>query len=331
MAAPWMAALDEQLNLIRFWKGVNGIPFARKILSTLDKKPSPFGQPVGDWTPEDITEGEVDRLLRATTYFVRRDMGELVTRSCQSRSLIPQPLKKYHLPTPSGFAYFQDEILLPHEGGVIPIKAVLWKEKAIAMGTWPEGDRVLGTQLSVYQARDGIMSHPHNGYKKVEIDQAIHPKLWLSNFHGWPYDIDWYGGAFDADAEEFTEPLAIDAEIRRFMAAFFAHIQTTVYVFSNEEAVDKHAKKRAIRAGFQGDLDKVRVVVLRKKYNRKSTQNVDDGPKRELTVRYRRAAHWRQQWYPSKGEHHQIWIDEQIVGGEHLPFSDGDKVYDWRR
>jgi hypothetical protein len=328
MAGPWVQALDEQLNLIRFWKGANGVPFARKILSTI--KQSPYGQPVGDWTPEDLAEGEVDRLMHAETYFVRRDMGELVTRSCQSRSLIPQPLKKYHLPTPSGFVYFQDEILLPFEGGVIPIKAVVWKEKAIAMGTWPEGDRVLGTQLSVYQARDGIMSHPHNGYKKVEIDQATHPKLWLMNFHGWPYDIDWYGGQFDAGADEFTEPLAIDAEIRRFMAAFWSHVQTTVYVYSNDEPVDKHAQKRAVRSGFR-EIPTIRCIVLRKKRNRQTEPSNGDGSKRELTHRYIRIAHWRNQWYPKTQEHHQIWIDEQIVGNENLPFPKKAHVYDWRR
>jgi hypothetical protein len=327
MAPPWMTALDEQLDLIRFWKGPHGNPFARKVLATI--KQSPFGQPVGDWTPEDLTAGEAERLNRSETYFVRRDMGDLVERSCQSRSLIPQPLKAYHLPTPGGFAYFQDEVLLPFETGVIPIKAVLWRPRAVAMGEWPTGDRVLGTQLSVYQSRSGYMSRPHDGHKPVEIDTATTPKLWLSNFHAWPFDIDWYGGQFDPDATEFNEPLAIDAEIRRFMAAFWSHIQTTVYVYSDEQGVDRHTKKRAVRAGFLGEIEKIRVVVLRKKYNKKSERG--DGPKREFSHRFIRSAHWRNQWYPSKQEHHQIWIEEQVVGDESLPFPPKDKVYDWRR
>ena len=324
MTAPWMAALDAQLNLVRFWQGSEGPGYAAQVLESL--RMGQFGAIVGDWTPEDLASTEAERANRAETYFVRRDMAELTVRSCRSRTLIPQPLKDYHLPTPSGFAFFQDEVELPWDRDgqqeMIPIKAVMWRPTVITVGEWPQGERVLGVALSFYGSRETMARRLGT--------TPTGPTLYLHSTHGWPFDVDWYGGKFDPDSKTFEEELDKDAELRRFMTGFWAHLQTTVYVMTDSNPTDRHTKKRAVRAGFLGDPEKIRVIVLRKKYNRK-TENEGDGTKREFSHRFPRVAHWRNQWYPSQQQHHQIWIDETIVGDESLPLLVRDRVYDWKR
>lgn len=334
----WREAMDEQLDLIRFWKSQNGRQFAELVIDLLPdgtlgaKDPGPddrFGKMMGDWTAEDLITEEAERLNRAETYFVHRDMGTLTLNSCKSRSLLPQPLQDYHLPTPTGFVYFENELHIPFGDDVIPIKAVMWRPRTITMGEWPSGDRVSGVSLSFYQSRNGTLAHPGPGRTNVaQLDPAKFPKLWLYNVQAWPYNMDWYGEDFTGTT--FDAELARTAELRRFMAAFWAHIQTTVYVWHEPQPVERHTKKRALRAGFLADPDKIRVILLRKKYNTKPDGG-GEGHKREYSHRFPRAGHWRNQFYPSQQQHHQIWIAETIVGDESLPLLIRDRIYNWKR
>jgi hypothetical protein len=329
-----MSALDEQLDLIRFWKSPEAVRFATEVLDQ-NIGDDIFGRQVGDWTPEDLCAKESDRLNAADTYFIRSDMGALTLRTCQSRSLVPQPLKEYHLPTPSGFAYFHEELQLPVEaseeipGGFLPIKAVLWRPETVTIGEWPHGDRVTGCGLSFYESR------ANRARRERAANQEVHapltgPKLRLYTSFAWPFEANWYGQPFAGD--EFDERLAAQGELRRFMAAFWGHLKTTVYVFADELVTDRHTRRRAQRAGFVNP-ERIRVVVLRKKYNNSNGHRPDSvGTGRELTHRHIRSGHYRNQWYPKTAEHHQIWIDETVVGASHLPFEEGpDKIYDWRR
>jgi hypothetical protein len=320
--AIWMRALDEQLDLIRFWQSRNGVDLGKKVLGHLSA--GPFGATVGDWTPEDLAGTEAERLNRAETYFVNKDMGQLTVSSCQSNSLIPQPLKRYHLPTESGFAYFEEEVILPAKDP-IPIKAVLWRPTVVTVGEWPAGERALGVALSFYAS--STSSHGH-AIKLVQPSPT--PRLWLYETHGWPFDVSWYGDAFEG--EEFEEEIDFAAELRRFMSAFWAHLQTTVYVWNEQQPTDRHTRKRAVRAGFLADPEKIRVITLRKKYHRNPDADGDgDGWAHEYSHRWIRRGHWRHQWYPKAAIHRQIWIDETVCGPEDLPLVVRDRIYHWKR
>jgi hypothetical protein len=334
MPPVWMQALDQQLDLIRFWQSAQGLRYAEAVLDDLRR--SPTGIVIGDWTAKDLVESEAERLNRGETYFINADMGDLTVGSCQSRTLVPQPIKDYHLPTPTGFAFFQQEVLLPYKDSFLPIKAVAWRHHVATVGEWPAGDRVLAVGLSFYASRDGsikrgLLDADFKSLSKIDPTPGASPQFWLYETLAWPFDVDWYGEAFEGD--EFEEELDRTGELRRFMAAFFAHLQTTVLVWNERQPTDKHTKKRAQRAGFLADVEKIRVITLRKKYNRTQDRDGDsgDGWAREWSHRWIRRGFWRNQFYPKAQVHRQIWIDQTVCGPEDKPLIVKDRVFYWKR
>jgi hypothetical protein len=53
----------------------------------------------------------------------------------------------------------------------------------------------------------------------------------------------------------------------------------------------------------------------------------DSDPEFEYSHRFMVSGHWRHQWYPSKGEHHLIWVDPFIKGPEDRPLIIKDRVW----
>lgn len=325
MPPAWSRALDEQVELIRFWRSPSGIRFGEDSLGVIQSNAeNTNGELAGDWTGADLARTEADRLDRSETFFITEDMTQYAEVAARS-GFLPQPLKDTDLPMPHGFAYFDRELMFEGDDGFrMPVKAVLWRPSVITINAWPHGERVLGINLSFYASRQTIDREARrNG--TFDPSNSLPPRLVLVNTHGWPFDVDWLG----LDDQGNTGPLDAIAQGRRFMSAFWALVQQEIVVWHEPQPTEKHAKKRAVRAGFLGEVNQIRVITLRRKTNR--TIEDGDGDHRNFSHRFIRRAHWRMQFYPSLQIHRQIWIDQTIVGPDELPLIVKDRVFVWKR
>lgn len=105
------------------------------------------------------------------------------------------------------------------------------------------------------------------------------------------------------------------AWIVRLFIAGALWIEQTIVVPHREQA-DRHSRKRILR-DFPGSVTDVHVVRLR----RTERQGADYAPMsdREYTCRWLVRGHWRQQYYPSRGERSPIWIMPYIKGPDDMP------------
>ena len=328
----WNVALDAQLDLIRGWRSQLGSQLGDHCLQALrtSETDDDNGSIIGDWTGADLAGTEAEKLDRAETYFITRDMT--IYAQDKAQMMMPQPLKDVDLPTPSGFAFFDQEISFQSPAGfVLPVKAVLWRPSVITINAWPHGERVLGTALSFYCRRETyIRMNQAAGTPLSRQVENMLPKYVLINTHGWPYDNDWLGRPL-ADQGERSDSFDTIIQARRFMAAFWALVQQEIVVWHERQPVDRHAAARATRAGFLGAVDKIRVITLRRRYHRTKDESTGDGNHREYSHRFLRRGHWRNQFFPKAGYHRQIWIDETIVGDENLPYIEKDRVFVLKR
>lgn len=102
----------------------------------------------------------------------------------------------------------------------------------------------------------------------------------------------------------------------RFIVAAGAFLRTKAPVTVATERVDRHARKRLIRQGYEGD-DTVQVVTLRAREN--SRHESGEAGEVNWSHRWIVMGHWRQQWYQSTGRHLPIWIHPFIKGPEEKP------------
>jgi hypothetical protein len=76
----------------------------------------------------------------------------------------------------------------------------------------------------------------------------------------------------------------------------------------------------------------VRYIDLRHARTEPSDRPDDDGKgTREYRHRWIVRGHWRNQYYPSRGDHRPIWIDPHLAGPEDKPLLGGERVNVLRR
>jgi hypothetical protein len=127
---------------------------------------------------------------------------------------------------------------------------------------------------------------------------------------------EWPKGVVTSDFSEITPTTQVmqDSllEDRKLMAAFWALCEQRITVETREQG-DRYAVKRAARAGVPSD---VRVIKLRK-VNRKKEEGVPQPV--NWSHRWIVGWHWRQQYYPSAGEHRAILIHSYVKGPPNRP------------
>lgn len=98
-------------------------------------------------------------------------------------------------------------------------------------------------------------------------------------------------------------------KMRRFIVALFRLMNE--YVDIDSEKLQRHASKRAVRAGRTGDIGNVTVLSLR----RALYEDGESGTGRKITLAHMVRGHWRNQWYPSQKMHRAKWINSFRRGG----------------
>lgn len=87
----------------------------------------------------------------------------------------------------------------------------------------------------------------------------------------------------------------------------------------------RQQRRRAERMGLVPEYGDITYVTLRRirQHQGKAGEGEEAGYSHRFVVR----GFWRHQWYPSRGEHHLIWIDPYIKGRDDLPLVIKDRVF----
>jgi hypothetical protein len=90
----------------------------------------------------------------------------------------------------------------------------------------------------------------------------------------------------------------------------------------DELPLPRTVRRRAEREGYNPNA--VRVVRIR---DRADAPNREQHAERSYQVRWTVRGHWRNQWYPSRGEHRPVWINPHVKGPQEAPLRTGDTVH----
>jgi hypothetical protein len=302
-------ALDARTKLVETLSSTDGRGLA--IGATKGVRPT-FTRQVDDEFIN-ATSNDLDRLTtlirnEATTFWIAPDMVDLVVSA--AHSMPAQPLLASDLPTQRGFAWF------PYSADVAPFRANL--RGAVWQADYPSEGTMRVTWLV---SRDV--------WHLQGKDRAMRWPLFPCGWDDWPLGHSYrrtYDHSIGADdsSDDAVKP-AIET-IRRLLQAMWS-IMAEPYVAAEEVRVDRNATRRAQRAGLTTD-GQVRVVTLRRANDRRST---GDPSNVQWSRRWVVSAHWRNQWYPSRGVHRQRFIAPYVKGPDNKPLLISQKVFALRR
>ncbi len=231
----------------------------------------------------------------AQLYWVSADFTRLATLA--GLDLTEIGLRRDHLPAANGLIVWQTpvgEIQRPY--GVAAIRAMGWT--LVPGGVWinvyiqPEDANPEITDVAALRAEHGWLVSPNNG-------------------SGIPFVEPW--GTVDSDFQQQGNFLLT------LIATWYLLRQPGV-AEQTPAPVDKKIA-RAYQRNTGRRIPEVTLIDLRKrpKVERKP------GEKKSWELKYKRytSGHWRNQWYPSRGEHDQIYISPYLAGAD-KPWRPGD-------
>jgi hypothetical protein len=159
------------------------------------------------------------------------------------------------------------------------------------------------------------LAHPHpKKYEDREAYASRVPTLLMT----WPLGQPWPEPATDSPSQLL---------LKKFLLTFLRVCWQRVPLIA-EQKPDRAALRRAARAGL--DLDEVatvRVVQLRRAQTRADEDSDREAEPVNWSHRWMVGAFWRQQWYPSLGQHRTILILPYIKGPPDKPLVFKDTAY----
>lgn len=318
---PHMKALDKQVDLIRYFKSEAGIRYATGYAMSLSNS----GQShVGESYGMNLAQWQAARLDQADTYWVAAEMQGLVEHAAESYPT-SEPLLRVDLPTPTGFVLFERSTFFTDRWGKrLSYKALAWWE-AVPL---TKGEHIPGVEVAFYT---DPMEEDDELNQEVALDYRKNQGLSLVHIGFWPYEETVDGLVDEGKERGYEEHILESAEaMMSFQKTFWRLIQQRI-AYIDRRPPDRHALKRAQRAGFLPEMEEVKVVTLRK-YSENQPELPDSEPGTvDWSHRWIVDGFWRNQWYSKAGIHRRIWIAPFIKGPAHLPVLVKDKVYKWIR
>lgn len=329
-----MKALDAQVQLIRFFRSDAGERYSRGF--TMSLRNSDQTQ-VGESYGQTLDQWQANRLDQCETYWVSGDMQTLVEHAAQTYPA-NEPLLRVDLPTPTGFVLFErSSYFTDRWGKKLGFQALAWWEATPLMtGKGDYGKyagsgngHVPGVEVAFYadplDEEDEYNQDISLDYRKSQTSLA------LVHVGFWPYDETIDGTLLEAIERGYDEP-AIDSaqQLMSYQKTFWRLIQQRI-AHIDRRSPERHALRRAQRAGFLANTDEVKVVVLRKFKEQDQPDMPGEGNTVDWSHRWIVDGHWRNQYYSKAGIHRQIWIHPFVKGPEGLPILVKDKVYKWVR
>ena len=286
-------------QMLRWWS-ISG--HAQRLTALQGRTPLP------GWENYDVS-GEVGRLWMmaafrdAQLYWVSPEMTAVIeTLAASIPDCYPQPL------VPNGFVMFAKSVVGTDAANGKPIftTAILWDHNTLATA----GDCIA---LETYAWRDLVTDYVEMSEEDKVVFRSHFPcRLFATGGSEWPVgELTTQFTRLPAD--DATKQVSI-IEDRQLMATFWALCSQKITVESIQ-APTRAMRREAQRAG-RGEPPSVRVIRLREPTTRTET---DAGREVEWSHRWVTSAHWRNQWYPSTGQHRPIPIEAYIKGPADKP------------
>lgn len=275
---------------------------------------------------------EAESLNQSETFFVTADMGRIV--DVAARTLPFEVLRQTDLPCPSGFVYF-DEVLSNVDPSLLgqarrwfwPIRAIRWGPTRLQDQTRP------GIEVAIYA--DGPNDHLISADREGSQWPASRHRLWLEDYDGWAFDLDWFHAEPDNPSDRYPEPDVaqrggvVGAVVwqRKVLLSFFRLCFQKIAVIHRETS--RQGTRQALRGGLRApDPGTIQIVKLRREAR-------PPGPASSSPIEWSHQwivkGFWRNQWYPSLGRHQSIYIHDFIKGPTDKPLVIKDRIYSLER
>lgn len=315
-------AIDAQLKLWKHWH--DHPEWALDYMTKLHIGHTSPAEKLQHYDRGDLTPSRVGRSLYelvreiagySPTYMVMPEMTYVITTAAQQ--LFERSVESGDWPTPnpselmtkSGFVVGKFPGLdVAENDEPFTFDGFMWKETDGIVYWTPDGEQVNGRGIAVLSL--------------MEVEGTLFP----FDVTGWAYDAPWeYLPGTDYDTN-WRPGLTTQSSAwnRVFLYSFFHFIQSRVDV----RKAGRHARRRWERHGptTSPEWGSVRVVALRKSKT-SAHGDPDEEHSREWTHRWVVSGHWRNQWYPSEGQHKPIWIDPYVKGDPDKPLIQKDTVF----
>lgn len=237
-------------------------------------------------------------------------------------SFQPEPVLPTDLFTAQGFAYLPKPLWVTDvHGDELPIRAIGWMP---IRGRKDDGMEAGGLWVMMWVHRDDdTVGRSQMTPELMELIKGI-PYASLSVVHSF-----WL--PYNERAWELIEDESYAEASERQWKAVQVLWRLASQVFRTVETAPRAARRDAKRHGL--DQEHVTVVKLRKteSLSLDPTPEYDEEGGGHLHVQFVVRGHWRNQWFPSKGEHRQVWINPYIKGPEDAPFQASKRVYELTR
>jgi hypothetical protein len=260
------------------------------------------------WEENQSVEAEGARWWMAETfkkaelYWVSPEMTEVISTLAPTiPDTLPQP------PVPDAFVMFAKSVpgTDAENGNEIFTTGFLWG----TMTMYSVGPCIAAES---YSWRDLVNIYQGLPEKLQDRYREIYPmRLMPTGGSEWPLDA--MTGEFRTLPQETPVQMASILEDRRLLSTFWALCSQRIVV----ESVDRPTRQAARQAQREGrKLDEVRVIRLREPATR---SRGDAGSDVEWSHRWVVGSHWRNQWYPSSGQHRPKLIEAYVKGPEDKP------------
>jgi hypothetical protein len=314
-------ALDVQLDMLRFVLSPAGATYLNAQLEA-QLHDTVSGDVLSPNSGQNIHQVI---LTLGETYAVTQEITTLITATCDS-----MPGYKLHesdLPSDAGFVYLESPIVVPDKWGKPLVihgfgwgRAIGSANPNIQMGLAPRGYRPepgdpTGITLLLFTDPSDPRDHMYDEWNGKLMQR------WRASGGVTPRFLSMWVGAVMFGSELRAD----DNMSSKFIAAFFRFIQET-YVDSREVHSDRAAVKRSVRARKLEPV--IRVVKLRRKESKARREG------EAMPVEWQRQwmvglpnGRWRNQWYPSLGEHRPKFILPYVKGPKDKPLIIDDKIF----
>jgi len=332
------SALVTQLDLIEWLKGDVASNWGEWLLSG-----TPGSNRLRGRGGNEVMGPVLSELMnKAETVFVSRDMCTIIEAAAET--LPDVPLQEEQVFWPRAFIYFERPIR--HVDPMTPADGFTIDTRAIYFGSGPvmDGDaandaaEAVGLKNYTELPENQQVTFSEKGLTHVtfvDIDDAFQAIGQSSDEIGirvFPFDMSgWIYGKSWETVEKKLRPGFTGAEVdpglaqqRKLLLATLLIAQQYIAVHSSQRPT-RQVRRRAERAGIEsGDIT---YITLRRNSARVGEREKTSEEWKGYDYRFPVKGHWKHQFYPSKGEHHLIWIDPYIKGHEDLPLIIKDKVY----
>lgn len=308
----WLRALDYQMELADFWKSSFGVRYGQGFAESLAQK--------GSSQYSMLPQIEYSKMKLADPISVSDEIMDMVEAAYLKFK--PEPLLPQDSIAPRGF------LLLPRpfymedrQKRTMAIRAFSWMPSV-----QHEDGEPTGIFLSAYthcDDEDDFSEEMAEAYKEKLFGRAH-----LSLVHVWPWA---YGASSPLDQREgdwnkFNEDeISGIASLWSFLQALWRISQQTVANIEREYP-GRAQRRAAARMRMPGYITVIKLRRTRHSYEHEGEEAV------EWNHRWIVGGHWRNQWYPSLGEHRQVWINMYVKGPEDRPLIvRGNRAFDISR